>query len=400
MDSLQSRAWAEGLLARCLQGGDWTSKQIADPPKKLWVRGIPTCGVLRIVPLFRRVVFVATGSGMAHRVPIRLLWTSPDVRKTFGDKLVDSILAASPDAVIYVLATDTRKYGKPDMVKLVYRLVREFDAEAVCVISNQKLTRKVVYGMMSRAPGRAPSFRQCLASGVRRYARVADTAVQAASSEDNALTIAPPGGLPDDSTTALSAIPRRAIKKYQVDIKPDHGLYGFFRKVEDDLGENVTYRTVEPPEGEALFPSGEHENPPPLRTEIYHAKEEARRMGIQNPSAWGSTKKATLVRLSDETSFLRASDGLRIVRKTMARIKYVLNERRLAYEGAIKLVEAEAEEVSALKEDEKVLKHQLKEWRKGRSLRKAARRQSRRNPDLLVSAPVEDGLLHLHPKFP
>ena len=28
--------------------------------------------------------------------------------------------------------------------------VEEFDAEAVCVISNQKLTRKIVYGMMSR----------------------------------------------------------------------------------------------------------------------------------------------------------------------------------------------------------------------------------------------------------
>lgn len=36
------------------------------------------------------------------------------------------------------------------MVKLTYHLVREFNAEAVCVISNQKLTRKVVYGMMSR----------------------------------------------------------------------------------------------------------------------------------------------------------------------------------------------------------------------------------------------------------
>ena len=46
--------------------------------------------------------------------------------------------------------TDTRKYGKPDMVKLTYRLVREFEAEAVCIISNQKLTQKVVYGMMSR----------------------------------------------------------------------------------------------------------------------------------------------------------------------------------------------------------------------------------------------------------
>ena len=45
---------------------------------------------------------------------------------------------------------DTRKNGKPDMVKLTYRLVKEFDAECVCIISNQKLTQKVVYGMTSR----------------------------------------------------------------------------------------------------------------------------------------------------------------------------------------------------------------------------------------------------------
>lgn len=49
-----------------------------------------------------------------------------------------------------LVSVDTRKYGKPDMVKLTYRLVKEFEAEAVCIISNQKLTRKVVYGMMSR----------------------------------------------------------------------------------------------------------------------------------------------------------------------------------------------------------------------------------------------------------
>ena len=36
------------------------------------------------------------------------------------------------------------------MVKLTYRLVKEFDAEAVAIISNSKLTYKVVYGMMSR----------------------------------------------------------------------------------------------------------------------------------------------------------------------------------------------------------------------------------------------------------
>ena len=45
---------------------------------------------------------------------------------------------------------DTKIRGRPDMVKLSYQLYRDFEAEAVCVISNQKLTRKVVYGMMSR----------------------------------------------------------------------------------------------------------------------------------------------------------------------------------------------------------------------------------------------------------
>ena len=41
------------------------------------------------------------------------------------------------------------------MVKMTYQLVREFRAEAVCVISNQKLTRKIVYGMNSRG---VPAF--------------------------------------------------------------------------------------------------------------------------------------------------------------------------------------------------------------------------------------------------
>jgi len=118
------------------------------------VRGVPTTGFIHVAPLFRRVLLVATGSGIApcvpvllqKRVPIRLLWTSPNVRRTFGDELVDSILEKSPDAVIY----DTKVHGRPDMVKLTYRIAREFNAEAVCIISNQTLTEKVVYGMISR----------------------------------------------------------------------------------------------------------------------------------------------------------------------------------------------------------------------------------------------------------
>ncbi|KAG7445759.1 uncharacterized protein BT62DRAFT_178192 [Guyanagaster necrorhizus] len=136
------------------QAGDWTTEMIANPPKEIWVRGIPTCGALRIVPLFRRVLFVATGSGIAPftphilsgKVAHKLFWMAPNTRATFGDPLVDDILAASPGAVVY----DTRKHGKPDIIKLTNRMVDDYKPECVCVISNQKLTEKVIYGLRSR----------------------------------------------------------------------------------------------------------------------------------------------------------------------------------------------------------------------------------------------------------
>ena len=91
------------------RAGDWTTKQISDLPTKIWKRGVPTYGVMRIVPMFRRIVLVATGSGIApctpaileKKIPIRLLWTAPNIRETFGDKLVDQILGASPDTILY-----------------------------------------------------------------------------------------------------------------------------------------------------------------------------------------------------------------------------------------------------------------------------------------------------------
>ena len=62
------------------------------------------------------------------RVSIRVsLWTSFNVRQTFGDKLVDSLSKVFLDAVVY----DNRKHGSPDMVKLRMKLVREFNAEVV-----------------------------------------------------------------------------------------------------------------------------------------------------------------------------------------------------------------------------------------------------------------------------
>ncbi|UZO80898.1 AMP-binding protein [Aquimarina sp. ERC-38] len=144
----------DGFKLTISRAGDWTGALIDDLPQHVWVKGITTAGVGNIDKLFNRVVWVATGSGigpclphlLSGEVPSRLVWATRNPRKTYGDKLVDEILEAQPDAIIW----DTDALGKPDMVKLSYLAYQQFDAEAIICISNKKLTWNVVYGMESR----------------------------------------------------------------------------------------------------------------------------------------------------------------------------------------------------------------------------------------------------------
>ena len=144
----------EGFRLTISRAGDWTGDFIDDKPSHVWVKGIPTAGVANIEVLFKRVVYIATGSGigpclphlLAQEVPSHLVWSTRDARKTYGDALVDEILDVEPNALIW----DTDSKGRPDLVQLAYAACKAFDAEAVIVISNQKLTRQVVYGMESR----------------------------------------------------------------------------------------------------------------------------------------------------------------------------------------------------------------------------------------------------------
>ena len=76
-------------------------------------------------------------------MPNRLIWSTRSPRKTYGDALVDEIKAHTHQPLIW----DTDAQGKPDLSALALQTVRETGAEAVIVISNQKLTRKVIYDM-------------------------------------------------------------------------------------------------------------------------------------------------------------------------------------------------------------------------------------------------------------
>jgi hypothetical protein len=131
------------------RAGDWTGRFIDDPPSHVWVRGTPTSAPMaKVALLYERVVYVVTGSGigpclgqiLAARVPARLVWSTRDPRATYGDALVDEVEAAQPDAVVW----DTTQRGKPDLVQLARQACRDFDAEAVFVVSNKPTTLRIV----------------------------------------------------------------------------------------------------------------------------------------------------------------------------------------------------------------------------------------------------------------
>ena len=118
------------------------------------MRGIPTMGVANVRKLFKKVVLVATGSGIGPMlghlldtsVASRLVWITKNPRRTYGDELIDEIEAAQPDAIIW----DTDERGKPEVLRLAYAAYLESDAEAVVCIANRTVTWQVVHGLERR----------------------------------------------------------------------------------------------------------------------------------------------------------------------------------------------------------------------------------------------------------
>ncbi|TWD84690.1 hypothetical protein FB561_5884 [Kribbella amoyensis] len=142
---------APGFRMAVSRAGDWTGDFVDNPPTHLWVRGVATAGMANYGTVFHRVVYVVTGSGigpvlahvLAARVPHKLVWVTRDPVKTYGQDLVDEILTAQPDTLIW----DTDAYGKPDMVRLAYSAYSSSGAEAVVCVSNKRVTWTVVHGL-------------------------------------------------------------------------------------------------------------------------------------------------------------------------------------------------------------------------------------------------------------
>lgn len=144
--------------------GDWTNKIITNPPEKLYVKGVPTLGVIRCAFLFCKVVVIGTGSGIGPCLsllqshpdfPMRVIWSAQVPESTYGVGIMKAVFRADPEAII----VDTRKTGRGNLLALAYSVFKESDCEAVIIISNPSVTKKVVYGLETRGiPAFGPIF--------------------------------------------------------------------------------------------------------------------------------------------------------------------------------------------------------------------------------------------------
>lgn len=142
------------------RAGDFTKAIIKNPPKQIWVKGMPTWGVLRFASLFDPVVIIATGSGIGpclglfndcSDLPCRILWSARAPLRTYGQAVINMVERADRNAII----VDTEVDGHPDMLQSTYELYVKSAAEAVFIISNPKLTYSLCQGLESRG---VPAF--------------------------------------------------------------------------------------------------------------------------------------------------------------------------------------------------------------------------------------------------
>ena len=122
--------------------GDFTKQLISDPPTHLYTRRLKAVGGPYMIPLYHRVLIVATGTGVGvflsallqhPKMAIYFVWIGRDLRQTFGDEIYD-IVQKCPASRLTIF--DVEEVPKPDMPQMTVDKSHEVNAEVVFMSSN------------------------------------------------------------------------------------------------------------------------------------------------------------------------------------------------------------------------------------------------------------------------
>ncbi|TVU35965.1 hypothetical protein EJB05_17872, partial [Eragrostis curvula] len=134
--------------------GDFTRGLIADPPARLWVRGVHFAGLPYLINMYRSAAMVATGSGICvflsllmqpSATEMSLVWVAKGIDANYGEE-IKAAVSGSERLRGRVVVHDTAVMGRPDVAAMVVDAARRWGAEVVVVTSNPEGSRDVVRG--------------------------------------------------------------------------------------------------------------------------------------------------------------------------------------------------------------------------------------------------------------
>jgi hypothetical protein len=136
----------------CGVQGDFTRKLVDNPPKTLWTRELKFAGVSHTSPLYKRGIRVCTGTGLGAALSTclqspdwYLIWIGSDQEKTFGPTISGLIHNnLRPDQ--YTLWDSKKMGGRPDTMKIVKEVYKNWGAEVVFITSNFQGNREIMEG--------------------------------------------------------------------------------------------------------------------------------------------------------------------------------------------------------------------------------------------------------------
>ncbi|MED6114601.1 hypothetical protein PIB30_081854 [Stylosanthes scabra] len=132
--------------------GDFTRSLVSTKPNHLWVRKLHFAGLTYLVKLYKRVLLVATGSGVCvflsfllqkrhHHVDVYLIWVAKGIESNFGKEIVELVRNYPKEKVI---VHDTGVCGRPNVAEMSVKGAALWNCEVVFVTSNPQGSRDVV----------------------------------------------------------------------------------------------------------------------------------------------------------------------------------------------------------------------------------------------------------------
>ncbi|KAH0894156.1 hypothetical protein HID58_056585 [Brassica napus] len=144
--------------------GDFTKSLVSKPPTHLWVRTVHFAGLLYLVNLYRKVLLVATGSGICvflsflmqqSKAEVYLIWVAKGLDDNFGSEIVNRIKSYPHQDRIIV--HDTAILGRPNVSEMSVKASKKF--------SSSTLKEVVTLLMHVRLPG----FQLLVPFGILNY---------------------------------------------------------------------------------------------------------------------------------------------------------------------------------------------------------------------------------------